>query len=396
MDYMTVTEAAEKWGVSVRQVQRLISAGRIPGAALYGKTYVLPADSTRPGDPRFAPEPEHPLPSDFAAILAATTKPAPRDNPDAFIANIKDERARRQYEADMAYIRGGFERTLHCFRQTEGDDAARLRAASTAIAAAISLGDYHFFQLIESYLKSLVQKNISGEITALAELALACAYTSAFAPNMVAGWLKDGDFSVLSHPRLRLDAAYKRAKYFQCLKDYASMLAVAQTALAFGAADDEMNGSDIYLRVSCAVASYETGRVNDAKRHLFDAMKICLPHGAITPFAENVYQLGGLVDQLLKREFPAHYDAVMEQMKRTVPNWFSFHNRFTSENILGILDSRDYQIAARYARGDSYRKIAEQFNISISTVGNTMQKVYEQLLMSGSNRRQQLAKFTYS
>jgi hypothetical protein len=360
---------------------------------LYGKTYVMPASAAKPGDPRFGPKPQVSLCSAYADILAETVRPVPCDDPNAFLETIKDERVRRQYDADTAYMRGDFERTLHCYRETEGDEAARLRAASIAIAAAISLGDYHFFQLIENYLKSIAQAGICPEITAVAETSLATAYVSALAPNMVADWLKDGNLRVLSHPMLRLDAAYKRARYFQGLRDYASMLAVAQTALAFGAVEDEISMTDIYLRIVCAIACYETGRQNDAKNYIHHLLDKCLPHGIVTPFAENALMLGGFVEELLKGEFPAYYDAVMEQSKRTVTHWVSFHNSFTKDNITQILSIREAHIAKLAARGASDAQIGQQFHLAPGTVKNHVDTICQKLFVSGNGRRKKLAKF---
>ena len=51
MEYLTVTEIAEKWGVTPRQVQRLLAAGRIPFAKKHGKSYMIPADAKKPDDP---------------------------------------------------------------------------------------------------------------------------------------------------------------------------------------------------------------------------------------------------------------------------------------------------------------------------------------------------------
>jgi len=41
MDYITAAEAAEKWGVSQRQVHRLLAANRINGIKQYGKRFFL-------------------------------------------------------------------------------------------------------------------------------------------------------------------------------------------------------------------------------------------------------------------------------------------------------------------------------------------------------------------
>ena len=171
------------------------------------------------------------------------------------------------------------------------------------------------------------------------------------------------------------------------------MLAAAQATFALCAAKHKLNDPDTYLRIHCAEACLALGRDDDAKNYLQSAMQKTLPHGFITPFAERIVMLGGLCERLLEREFPQYYDAVTGQFERVTRNWLIFHNRFTQDNIAHILSLREYQIAAYYVRGASYKKIAEHFYISIGTVGNTMQKVYEQLFILGPNRKQQIAKF---
>ena len=48
MKYMTVAEAAEKWGVSRRNVQIHCMKGHIPGVTLMGKAWQIPADAACP------------------------------------------------------------------------------------------------------------------------------------------------------------------------------------------------------------------------------------------------------------------------------------------------------------------------------------------------------------
>lgn len=52
MEYMTIKEAAVKWGISVRRVQLLCSDGRLPGATRFGRQWAIPADTTKPNDAR--------------------------------------------------------------------------------------------------------------------------------------------------------------------------------------------------------------------------------------------------------------------------------------------------------------------------------------------------------
>ena len=52
MNGMTTKEAAEKWGISTRQIQFLCSRGRIPGAVRFGHAWVIPYDAEKPVDRR--------------------------------------------------------------------------------------------------------------------------------------------------------------------------------------------------------------------------------------------------------------------------------------------------------------------------------------------------------
>lgn len=46
--YMTTKEAAEKWGITQRQVQVHCKKKRIPGVVTHGTTYMIPDDAKRP------------------------------------------------------------------------------------------------------------------------------------------------------------------------------------------------------------------------------------------------------------------------------------------------------------------------------------------------------------
>ena len=52
MDYMTLKEANEKWGVSSRQVNYYCVEGRILGAVKMAGVWLIPKDAEKPGDER--------------------------------------------------------------------------------------------------------------------------------------------------------------------------------------------------------------------------------------------------------------------------------------------------------------------------------------------------------
>lgn len=52
MDYMSAPEAARKWGISERRVQKLCEENRIPGIIKFGRMWMIPKDTEKPADGR--------------------------------------------------------------------------------------------------------------------------------------------------------------------------------------------------------------------------------------------------------------------------------------------------------------------------------------------------------
>ena len=52
MDYMTLKEAAEKWGVTPRRVNYYCAAGRIPCAVYMSTIWLFPNNTEKPIDGR--------------------------------------------------------------------------------------------------------------------------------------------------------------------------------------------------------------------------------------------------------------------------------------------------------------------------------------------------------
>lgn len=390
---MSVREAAALWDTSERRVQKLCEQGRVEGVMRFGRSWQIPKGAGKPADPRLEQKTtDLSLSEDLDALVTAAYIPVPRNNADLVLTSTTDERVRRLLEIGLAFWHGDFEQTIHLFRRIEGDDAVKLCAGPTVIAAAICQGDYSFYEEVESFLQGFVQTNSPSYASTFAEMALATASMSATAPNMAPEWLKNGDLSGLPR-RAKQDALYLRARYFQGMKQYESMLSVAQTSLAFLPSGPGVLYTEINLKIVCAIALNELGRRDEAEQYLLSIIDFCLNNELFMPLTVNLPMAGGLIEQLLERAYPAFYDAVLEQAKRVAPNWVIFHNRFAKENITHVLSPRDYQIARMVAQGIHYKRIAEQFHMSVGTLNNRMQVIYEMLFITGKDRKKELVKY---
>ena len=52
MEYISCAEAAAKWGISQRRVQKLGEENRIPGAVKFSRIWLIPKDAEKPVDGR--------------------------------------------------------------------------------------------------------------------------------------------------------------------------------------------------------------------------------------------------------------------------------------------------------------------------------------------------------
>ena len=52
MEYLSIKQTAQKWGISIRRIQVLCSEDCIPGATHIGSYWAIPADAEKPDDQR--------------------------------------------------------------------------------------------------------------------------------------------------------------------------------------------------------------------------------------------------------------------------------------------------------------------------------------------------------
>ena len=53
LEYISAPEAAKKWGISERRVQKLCEENRIPGVAKFSRMWLISKDAEKPTDGRY-------------------------------------------------------------------------------------------------------------------------------------------------------------------------------------------------------------------------------------------------------------------------------------------------------------------------------------------------------
>lgn len=52
LDYISVQQAADQWGISKRRIQKLCEEKRIAGAVRFGRAWAIPKNAEKPADAR--------------------------------------------------------------------------------------------------------------------------------------------------------------------------------------------------------------------------------------------------------------------------------------------------------------------------------------------------------
>lgn len=119
MEYLNITQTAEKRGISPRRLQTLCANGKIEGATRFGKAWMIPKTIQKPIDGRTRASKEN------KAYLLEKNMPMPRKTPflhmtdlysvagtaDQSVAALEDNpEAHTLLEAEIAYSKGEIEK----------------------------------------------------------------------------------------------------------------------------------------------------------------------------------------------------------------------------------------------------------------------------------------------
>ena len=401
MAYRSLREAATHWGITKQRASSLCSQGRIPGAIKVDCRWLVPDDALKPTDARrrAAKTPYASSGDTFARAapyqpLTSIDLTAPVECHAEAAAGFAGNRRRALV---CAYYRGDFESIRHRIRSEDFaiGSPSLPSALCLGIATAISLGDYagytEFDGRIDEACTALDKLGVppdADERLAL-EMPRAMAAVSMGVSQMVPAWLRACDFGRFDTP-VRSNLVYYHCKYLQLSGAYETLLAEARTALLLDV-HEGVTQNDIYLPLLCALAENHLGNVEAARSWVIRAADVALPLGFITPFAENISNIGGQMEAALTKRYPAEMERIICQWRTTTVNWIGFHNRFAQDNLIDILTLNESHIALLAARGCSNSQIAERLGISVSSVKKTLSHIYAKLLIT---RREQLRAFT--
>ena len=399
MPYITAEEAARRWGVTTRLVQRYCKQGRIASAEKLGGSWRIPEGAVKPDDPRrgehaSAPQATSPRPTfSFQRLMPLMSTAYTPGTAAMFVESLTKGARATVAQAELAYFTGdaGRARDLAAPLLKSDDAEARLSVCLICAFSNLSLGRINDARFaLDGALGSLNSEmggGTSPEVTAMAAFignaASALLHLPAPKPAQPAP-----DLLPLLPPGLRLFACYVKAHRLYLEGAYEQSYGIVLGAFAM--ADALYPIPAIYLHLAAVMSLMALRRTDEARQHVLAAWEIARPDGLIQPFGEHHGLLGGMLEAAIKPTWPDDFKRMIDITYRFSAGWRRVHNPSTADDVADNLTTTEFTVCMLASRDWSNAEIAEHMGFSVNRVKECLSNAFRKL---GVTSRKDLAQF---
>lgn len=394
MDYITVRQAAQEWGISERLVQKYCAQGRIEGAMKFGSSWGVPAGASKPEDPRkekggVVPSVHQPVSvSGLMPLMNTAFKPGHcRET----VCGMPEGPCKEIAWAEYYYFSGHPEQAEQRAKLylNSPDPAIRLSACLIYAYANLSIGQIQQARFGLSELK----KSFAEAPELLPQMQAAGAFILSAAAVLLHLPLPEElpsirDYLPLLPAGLRAFALYVQAHRAYLQKDYEKSLGIVEATLAMQ--DNVYPIPSIYLHLVAVMDYMSLRQVEQAQFHLLTAWKLAQPDDLIEGFGEHHGLLGGMLEAVIKKDWPEDFKRIIAITYRFSAGWRKIHNPSTGHDVADNLTTTEFAAAMLAARGWTNQEIGEHMNISPNTVKRHISMALQKLNI---RHRQDLKKY---
>lgn len=369
MDFISTREAAKKWKVTVRCVQKFLADGRIAGAKRLGRSWAIPSEAEKPSDQRNKGNDGSILQCPKVPYLSCFI-PLPKGNADLAVRSLENEGERRQLRAEFARLRGDDDTAQRLCRNVPSGSPMKICASVIQAETAIDTGNYPLYVRANSYLQGV--RGTENESTA--QMALLTIRV-----NML---MTDGERKLTTEAcsalpvEMRPLMIYMHLKSLEARLEYQRLVDVSETALALILRKDTFLVLEVYIFLLCAVGHLGMNEIDEARRYISRAMELALPDGFIMPFVEFLVVCQGLIEQCLDLNYPEMKERILCRWDEVWESWILFRNSYINGEGMEMMTLREYQIAIAIANGLTYEETADRFDLSLGRIRNLTSAIY--------------------
>ncbi len=407
MEYLNITETAEKWGISPRRLQTLCANGKVKGATRFGKAWMIPKTAQKPIDGRTKAsknnidsllEKNMPMPRK-TPFLHMTDLYSVAGNAEKSISALEgNPEAQILLSAEIAYSKGNIEKvydSAYYLLHKHSGFYAVISAGMLLGLCAIWRGDLNMWRqakihIAEAPAKSEADRDIMAfSITAIDSIL----YDVSSFPE----WFKLGRFEPLHKDALPAAKVFY-AKYLyavgyglatkqfelQGVQGLSLLTMIPNTIepMISQAVADNSIIAEIYLRMTCAAIYHTGGNREQAIYHIDRALALALPDQLFGILAEYGRTLDSLLEQRMSRVDADAWHKVRDLYNIYMAGWTKLSGSVRGKNLATTLSPKEREVAKLAAFGFKNSQIAESLNMSISAVKQAVTNVSNKTGMS--------------
>lgn len=396
MEYLTIEEVAQKWGLSARRIQVLCAAGRVEGALRFGRDWMIPKDAKRPPDGRTLAgrrlrEGDQPLPRKTPFLYMSDLYHTPGTADSVGESLSYHHEAQVLFEAEVAYSRGDIDRVYESANYLLSKHSgfyAILSAGMLLAMCAIWKGDIHMWRRAKVHIAEAPASSDYGRDAM--QLAISAVDIMLYNVESFPDWFKIGCFEPVHRD------SYPAAKVYYAKFLYAIGYSVATGRLKLEgaqglyvmsvipytlepmicwASDNRTVMSEIYLRLTCAAVYHNSGNDEQAIRHIDRVLALALPDRLYGTLAEYCRALDTLIEKRLAPIDSGAWEEVKRLYRRYNDGWSRLSGAVRGKTIITTLTPKQREVAKLAAFGMTNKEIAAKLDMSLAGVKQALQAI---------------------
>ena len=147
---------------------------------------------------------------------------------------------------------------------------------------------------------------------------------------------------------------------------------------------------EIYLRLVAVMDYMSLKRTEDARAHLLAAWDLARPDGLIEAFGEHHGLLDGMLESVIKKDWPEDFKKIIDITYRFSAGWRRVHNPATQETIADNLTTTEFAVSMLAARKWTNKEISIHLDVSENIVKSYLASAFRKL---GISHRQDLEQY---
>lgn len=390
MEFVTVRQAADIFGVNIRTIQKWAKNGKLLGAKRVGRVWLIPKDAVlkRENKSGNSSSPEDSCGMPLKLMCSSFTPGLAHE----VLNKIETPKCKMFAKAEYHYLRAESEECANILENylSDADEKISYPAAflyafanlslSKPIIAKISLSDLKEYMKDKKNWQNVTNENVSSVFVAsIAGVLLRLKITEITEIKELLKFLPEG---------ARLFMAYVLANSACMNKDYAKAIGIVEGA--FAATSEFYPVPTIYLNIILSIAYIHLKKIDKSKKAFNEALDIAMPDGFVEPFIEHHGLFLGLIEICMREKYPSEFKRVVSIVGQFFPQWLKVRSIDDAIYIPDQLSSTEFIIAMLFDRGWSMKEISSYIGLSLRMVKYYVATVYDKL---GITKREELRRY---